>query len=536
MSIWDAYLACRRLAAAVESLACRGGGNGRRSGLKIRWGASSVPVRFRPPACFIDVRSAKRRRELFNRRESASMRWGRGGRMERENEMVIARALRDWERALLDACDLYLVGGTVRDILRGAPIDSIDEDYVASRIALEDLTRILERFGSLNLVGRSFGVIKFTARSERTVDISLPRTEFSTGPGHRDFDVRFDPSLPIERDLERRDFTMNSMAFHLGRGVLVDPLGGRDDLDRALLRVNRDDSFEEDPLRILRGAQFMARFGLTVEKGTRECMGRDARLVATISAERVRDELTKLLLLSERPSAGFLLMHETGVLEIILPELDRTYGEAQNEYHPDDIFMHSLRSCDLARSELSVRWSALLHDIGKKDRKQIVDGRTVFYRHEQDSARMAEEILGRLRYPRELSSRIVDLVKHHMFNITDEWSDGAVRRFISRVGRENIDVLLELREADGRSRGDEEVIAQNARIRDRLRRITESDAAFKIQDLAIGGRDVMDALDLEPGPEVGETLRRLLDAVLDDPAKNTRENLLAIVRAMKQRG
>ncbi len=452
--------------------------------------------------------------------------------MNGDNEVTLRRGIHPWERALLEACGLYLVGGTVRDILRGAPVEAIDEDYLVSGIGLEDLAGILERFGTLNLVGRSFGVIKFTAAGGRTVDISLPRTEFSTGPGHRDFDVSFDPSLPVERDLERRDFTINSMAFDLGSSVVVDPLGGREDLDRGLLRVNRDDSFREDPLRMLRGAQFMARFGLAVEEGTRACMRRDRALVASVSAERVRDELTKLLVLAPKPSAGFMFMHEEGILEIVLPELDRTYGETQNEYHPDDVFMHSLRSCDLAPADIVLRWSALLHDVGKKDRKQVVGGRTVFYRHEQDGARMAGEILGRLRYPRETQARVVHLIEHHMFNVTDEWSDGAVRRFISRVGKESVGDLLALREADGRSRGDEAVAAQNERIRARMRRIAESDAAFKITDLAVGGREVIDALGIEPGPGVGAVLKELLELVLEDPGKNTREDLLSILREM----
>lgn len=455
--------------------------------------------------------------------------------MNHEIGMTLRRGLREWERVLLESCDLYLVGGTVRDIMRGAALESIDEDYLAAGIRPDELAGILERFGRLNLVGRSFGVIKFSAEGERTVDISLPRTEFSTGPGHRDFEVRFDPRLPVERDLERRDFTINSMAWHLGTGVLVDPLGGSEDLDRGLLRVNRDDSFREDPLRMLRAVQFMARFGLDVEEGTRICIARDRALVTTVSAERVGGEMTKLLTLAERPSAGLIFMRETGFLEAILPELGRTFGESQNEYHPDDVFMHSLRSCDHAPADLGLRWSALLHDIGKKDRKQVVDGRTVFYRHERDSARMAAEILDRLRYPRELVSRVVNLIEHHMFNITDEWSDGAVRRFIARVGRESVEDLLALREADGLSRGDAAVTAQNARIRERIRRIAESDAAFKIADLAVGGREVMDALGLESGPRVGEALRALLEAVLDDPRRNTRDDLMRLLDERKKK-
>ena len=452
--------------------------------------------------------------------------------MNKKKEPELSRGLYAWEKELLEMCDLYLVGGTVRDMLLGAPASSLDEDYLAAGIEIGDLVSALGRFGKLNLVGKSFGVIKFTPASERTVDVSLPRTEFSTGVGHRDFSVQFDPHLPVEKDLERRDYTINSMAFHIGKRSVVDPLGGRPDLERRILRVNRSDSFLEDPLRILRGVQFMARFDLTVEDETRALMRRYRELLASISPERIREELNKMLLLAENPSRGFVCMHEEGILALILPEVENTYGEEQNEYHPDDIFMHCLKSCDRAKPELHLRWSALLHDIGKKEMRQVVDGRTVFYRHEEVSARAARAVLERFRYPRELQNKVVSLITHHMFNITEEWSDSAVRRFIARVGKENLDDLLALREADGLSRGDTNVIEHNAMIRSRLDRILASEAAFKIKDLAIGGAEIMEALGIGPGPEVGEILQRLLDAVLENPGYNTREKLSELARGL----
>jgi tRNA nucleotidyltransferase (CCA-adding enzyme) len=449
--------------------------------------------------------------------------------MDRHDRLEVARPLHSWEEALVEACDLYLVGGAVRDLLLGASANSLDEDYLAANISLENLATLLEQFGSVNLVGKSFGVIKFTPLSHRTVDVSMPRMEFSTGPGHRDFSVRFDPRLPVEKDLERRDYTINSMALHLGTRVLVDPLGGRTDLERRLLRVNRPDSFRDDPLRILRGVQFLARFELGVDPETRDLMRRDRELLMTVSPERVRDELNKMLLLAEKPSRGFVFMHDEGILGIVLPELEYTYGEEQNEYHPDDVFTHSLKACDFARAELCLRWSALLHDIGKKDMKQVVDGRTVFYRHEERSAEMADAILERLRFPHDERARIVSLIEHHMFNMTDGWSDGAVRRFLARVGVENIDDLIVLREADGLSRGDERVVAENAQMRERIQRIRVSDAAFKITDLAITGSDVMETLGIREGREVGEILRKLFDIVLENPGRNSREELISLV-------
>jgi tRNA nucleotidyltransferase (CCA-adding enzyme) len=455
--------------------------------------------------------------------------------MNRQTTFDPGRERYAWERHLLEVCDLYLVGGTVREILRGAGTGSLDEDYLASGIEYDDLVSRLERFGSVNLVGKSFGVIKFTPPSERTVDISLPRTEFSTGIAHRDFSVRFDPRLPVEKDLERRDFTVNSMALHVGTHLLVDPLGGRADLEKRLLRVNRRDSFLEDPLRILRGVQLMARLDFTIEELTRADMRSNVALLASVSAERVRDELNKMLELAAAPSRGFVFMHEEGILPFVLPELEATFGVEQNEFHPDDVFMHSLKSCDRARPELHLRWSALLHDIGKKEMKQVVDGRTVFYRHEEASARDAEAILDRLRCPRELRKKVVSLIVHHMFNITDDWSETAVRRFIVRAGRENLDDLLALREADGLSRDDGAVVAQNAAIRKRFERVLASEAAFKIGDLAIGGADIMETLGIAEGPEVGKILRTLFEAVVENPEENNRERLIALVLRSRER-
>ena len=452
--------------------------------------------------------------------------------MNSHKKLDLGRGLHAWEAALLDAGDLYLVGGTVRDMLLGADIDSVDADYLVTGITLEDCISRLERFGALSFVGKSFGVLKFTPRSERTVDVSLPRTEFSTGPAHRDFEVRFDPHLAVEKDLERRDYTINSMAFDLRKRGLIDPLGGERDLDAKVLRVNRSASFIEDPLRILRGVQFMARFGLAVDEGTRDLMQRDRGLLGSVSPERVRDELNKMMRFAATPSSGFLFMHDEGILGIILPELESTFGVEQNEFHPDDVFMHSLKSCDRARADLRLRWSALLHDLGKKDMKQLVDGRAVFYRHEERSAQIADEILERLRFPNDLRRRIVSLIENHMFNMTPDWSDAAVRRLVARVGTENIDDLLALREADGLSRGEERTLDENRTIRERISRILESDAAFKIKDLAITGEDVMKVLGMEEGPEVGAILRKLFDIVLEHPELNSRESLIALVGKM----
>ncbi len=427
-------------------------------------------------------------------------------------------------------CDLFLVGGVVRDHLLGRAHLTLDFDYIVSGIGEDDLLSMLEALGRADLVGRSFGVIKFKTPEGITVDIALPRSEVSTGPGHRDFEVISDPDMPVASDLERRDFTVNSMALSLRNFELVDPLGGADDLEKRVLRVNRDTSFVEDPLRIMRGVQFMSRFGLEVESGTRTLMERDRDLLKSVSMERIRDELNKMMLLAERPSEGFIFMHETGILPLVIPELDDTWGVDQNEFHPDDVFHHSVKSCDIAEQELLIRWSALLHDLGKLKMKTELNGRIVFHRHEEESARLAEEILTRLMFPVSFVNSAKHLVSHHMFMITEEWSDSAVRRFVARVGLENIDDLFEIRKADGASRGDGRIGEEVEYSRSRIEKVIGEESAFKRSDLAIAGAEVMEIAGIEPGPRVGEILDELLEAVLDHPEQNSRDKLEEMIR------
>ena len=451
--------------------------------------------------------------------------------MYREKEIRLGRPLHAWERAIADEGNLYLVGGIVRDILLGGSSDSPDTDYVVCGIEYERLLMLLEPFGRTHLVGKSFGVLKFDAPEGATVDISLPRTEVSTGDGHRDFDVRYDPDLAIEKDLERRDYTINSMALAVSDESIVDPLGGRRDLGERILRVNRESSFVEDPLRMLRGVQFMARFDLEVEGETRRLMEKHADFLGTVSAERVREELNKLML-SPRPSGGFIFMHETGLLRGVLPELDESWGIEQNEFHPDDVFFHSVKSCDEAPLDLVVRWAALLHDIDKPAMKRVVDGRTVFYRHEEVGAETTRRILERLRFPADFTNRVSTLVARHMFNITEEWSDGAIRRFIAKVGREELEYLYALRIADARSRGDANAGAYVKWLRGEIERVLDRDDTLKRTDLAISGRDVMELLGIEEGARIGEVLEALLERVMDDPTLNEREALTELVREM----
>ena len=394
--------------------------------------------------------------------------------------------------------------------------------------------QLLRKHGDVSLVGRSFGVLKFTPSAEEdgrrvTHDIALPRSEQSTGSGHRDFTVDFDPDLPVERDLLRRDFTMNALAENCATREIVDPSNGRADIESKTLRMVFPNTFREDPLRILRGAQFIARFELTLDPETRVEMEACAEMVATLSMERVAEELTKLLTLSDRPSVGFQLLQELGVLKVLLPEMEEMVGVDQpGGYHAYPVFEHSLYTADAAKKNLRLRWAALLHDINKPQCKAVDGEKATFYGHDKKGSRTAKRILRRLRYSNELADDVSTLIERHMF--TTGVTDKGVRRLIRWLGTDLIYDLLDLRRADVIAQGmggtTEDVDELEQRIEEEINR----KSPFGLRDLAINGQDLMSEFNLSPGPRIGAVLHYLLECVLDDPSLNDRDNLLRLSR------
>lgn len=439
-----------------------------------------------------------------------------------------------WLTDLLRQGEVYEVGGSVRDRLMGHQVAAKDRDYLVCSIPIDQLQKLLRRHGDVSLVGKSFGVLKFTPHPEEdgrrvTHDIALPRSEQSTGTGHKDFAVDFDPDLPVERDLLRRDFTMNALAENCATHEVVDPADGKADIETKTLRMVFPNTFREDPLRILRGAQFIARFGLTLDPATRAEMKECAEMVATLSMERVAEELTKLLTLAPKPSVGFQLLQELGVIEVLLPEMEEMVGVDQpGGHHAYPVFEHSLYAADAAKPKLPLRWAALLHDINKPQCKAIDGEKATFYGHDKKGSRTAKRILRRLRYPNELAEDVSTLIERHMF--TTDITDKGVRRLIRWLGPELIFDLLDLRRADVIAQGmggtTEDVDELEQRIKDEINR----KSPFGLRDLAINGRDLMAEFDLPPGPRLGALLHYLLECVLDDPARNDRVILLDLSR------
>ena len=442
--------------------------------------------------------------------------------------------------AALPAFGVYAVGGRVRDEVRseldGVPRPAKDLDYVAVGLDLAELVRRLETVGRADVVGAAFSVVKCTLDGV-TVDVALPRRERSSGPGHREFIVEAGPAVSLEDDLARRDFRMNMLARTLPAGELVDPYDGEADIRARRIDILRPEAFEEDPLRMLRACQFAARFEYDVTPATMAAMRAAAHLAPTISADRVRDELGKLLELAPRPSAGFELMRQAGLLERLLPEVAEGIGVEQNEYHAYDVYRHSLATLDATPpGDLVLRLAALLHDVAKPRTK---DG-PHFYRHEIVGEELAREILPRLRFSSDEVEAVAGLVRHHMYAADPELSAATIRRFIRRVGKENLQRQFALRAADVVGSGLPKRGEHNEQFQRRVAEIVDERPPLSVLDLAIGGDEVIaEAIRAgklpagsRGGPLVGDALQRLLEQVTDDPARNERAQLLAAVREM----
>ncbi len=419
----------------------------------------------------------------------------------------------------------FLVGGAIRDMLLGRAVTDFD---IATDARPEDVQRIFRR---VIPTGIRHGTVTVLFRGSQ-FEVTTFRVEEDYRDGRRPAAVHFTPS--IEEDLKRRDFTINALAYDLGGNRLLDPHDGAGDLKRRQIRAIGDplERFREDGLRPIRACRFAAQLGFHIEAATFAAIGGALDTVRQVSMERVREELERLLA-APLPSAGFQCLLEAGLLEIFLPELARCRGVEQRERHCYDVFEHSLYTCDAApRDNLGLRLAALLHDVGKPAALSRGEGGSLsFHGHEILSARLAEQITRRLKFPNRVIQKVAHLVRHHMFNYQEEWSDAAIRRFIARVEPENIPELLALRRADqiGRCRT-REISANLIEFERRIQRVMAGDKALGLKDLAVDGRDLMERLSLAPGPQVGLILNFLLESVLEDPALNRRETLLEIAR------
>lgn len=433
--------------------------------------------------------------------------------------------------------EAYLVGGALRDTIMGKEAHDWD---VATSAKPEDVMRIFRRVIPTGIKHGTVTVLFM----KRQIEVTTFRTESEYSDGRHPDKVQFASS--VEEDLSRRDFTMNAMAASLRDGRIVDPFCGREDIIARTIRTvgNAHERFMEDGLRPIRAIRFASQLEFSIEKSTFSDIFNAETLekVAGISAERFRDEFCKILL-SRRPSAGLALLEQTGILRIFVPELLEGRGCVQRDsrgFHEFNVLDHNFRACDGAPCDkLNVRLAALFHDIAKPRTKTVSEdcGEIHFYNHECAGEKISQDVMRRLKFSNDTIQKVSHLVREHMFFYESSWSDAAVRRFVRRVGAENIDDLFDLRLADVcgmQGENQKESSAESrlsnegkslSELKGRIEKVLSQNSALSLKDLAIDGNDLI-AIGMNPGKEIGAALKELLEFVTDSPEMNTRERLL----------
>ena len=431
---------------------------------------------------------------------------------------------------------VWCVGGAIRDAILKQLHQSesiVLGDWDVASTATPD--QVIGLFRRVVPSGIRHGTVTVVL-PDQTVEVTTLRGEHGYSDGRRPDAVVF--VTDIVQDLARRDFTINAIAYDPIGDSLIDPFGGIADLTLNCLRAvgNPSERFSEDGLRVLRAARFTATLGVDIEASTMAAMRPSLASYRNVSSERIRDEWIKALK-APTPSRAFRTMREHGMLDITAPELVRMHNCEQNRHHRHDVWEHTLATVDcVTRESLPLRLAALFHDIGKPSARATSPktGDFTFHDHEIQGARLTDAILRRLRFPNDLRELAVALVRHHLIVYTPSWSDAAVRRWINRVTPQLTGNLLALARADVAAKGRDasSQLDALAELEQRVRRAFDSKQAFALKDLAITGNQLMQALDIAPGPAVGRLLRDLLEDVLEAPEHNERERLLERAREL----
>lgn len=462
--------------------------------------------------------------------------------------------------------EAYLVGGSVRDLMLKRKPKDFD---IATNAYPEE---VQELFPKTIATGAKFGTMVVVMEDEDgeryNVEVTTYRSESDYFGGRWPAKVEF--SKKIEDDLKRRDFTINALAINLELinnpddildEVVIDLFGGRNDLKNKIIKAVGDpvERFEEDGLRPVRACRLASQLEFDIDEETFKAIPQMLDVVQNVSVERFREEFSKLLYGSAKPSYGINLLKDSGILKLFIPELLECIGVTQPEFHTDDVYTHSLKTLDLAQDEIKL--AALFHDIGKAGTMSQDDTGTHFYQHDVVGAQTTEDILKRLKYSNKEIEHTATLIRHHMFyypsadwrkeqasNIHEYtfsekelekleidnqtrtvggWTDAAIRRFISKVGGiENINDLIKLRIADATANPKTTFSpVEIEALQQRIAKVLEEDAALKIEDLNVSGHDLME-IGVEKGPMIGKLLNQLLEDVIDDPGLNTKEELL----------
>ena len=418
--------------------------------------------------------------------------------------------------------EALVVGGCVRDLLLNKEPDDWD---ITTNAVPEEIQKIFPD----HFYANKFFTVTVLLESEnprlKEIEVTTYRSDHKYTDHRRPEKVTY--AKTIEEDLSRRDFTINAIALQEDR--IIDPFNGQADLKARIIRTvgNPEDRFKEDALRMMRAARLATVLNFTIEEETKKAIQAHAQLLKEISAERVRDELLKIVM-AERAKQGIELLRELKLLQYSMPELQEGYGVEQNKHHKYSVWEHNLLSLEYSVKQkwnLEVRMASLLHDIAKPRVKQGTGRDSTFYGHEIVGAKMAKHMLLHLKFPSQDIEKITKLIRYHMFYYNvDEVTESSVRRLVRKIGPEHIEDLLKLRMADRIGSGVPK--AQPYKLR-HWRYMIERVARdpMSVTMLKINGDEIIKLLKITPGPRIGWLLHILFGEVLDDPKKNNRAHL-----------
>lgn len=433
--------------------------------------------------------------------------------------------------------EVYLVGGGVRDTL----IDKVAKDWDMTTNATPDE---IQKLFPKGFYDNKFGTVGIPLKNKTVVEITTYRTEH----GHKDRrrPEKVEWGKTIDEDLSRRDFTINAIAMKLNFPdyktdfEIVDPFEGKKDIESKIIRAVGDPKlrFKEDALRLMRAIRLATELSFTIEEQTWNEIINDAELINDISKERIQIELLRILA-SEYPYEGLMLLKNSGLLKYIIPELLEGEGISQvrpGRHHTTDVFTHNVMSLKFCPStDPIVRFATLIHDVGKpKVESKDENGLVIFHNHEIAGAQIARVICERLKFSKKDRDKVINLIRWHMFTVDEKITDAAVRRFIRRVGVENVKDMMDLRIGDRLGGGTQ--TAESWRLKLFKERVEEQlkPAPFSINDLALDGNDIIKILGIKPGPKIGEILQKLFEEVDEDLSRNTKEYLTTRVKELSE--
>jgi len=437
---------------------------------------------------------------------------------------VVCKTLQD------SGFEAWIVGGAVRDLIMGREAHDWD---LATNARPEQVCRL---FDKVIETGIQHGTVTVMVPGDPNgIEVTTYRGDGTYSDGRHPDGVVFKDT--IEEDLSRRDFTINAIAlnpFGDGDNLFCDPFQGRKDIAAKVIRTVGDpfQRFAEDGLRVLRAARFAATLNFRVDPPTLKAIESSLQSFAKVSVERVQAEWLKAMA-ADKPSTAFHIMMVTGMLQVHVPEMLPMFGCTQNAYHAYDVWQHTMKVLDACSVEDPIlRVAALFHDICKPATKGThkETGDATFYNHEVEGADLTEQILTRLKFSTVDKVRIVHLIRHHLIHYHSGWDNSAIRRWVNKVGLEHIESLCDLARADIEGKGPAKKakdVSSINELEDRIRTLQRTEVMpTSTRVLALDGKVLMQHFGLTPGPKVGKVLRALLGVVMDDPSKNTLEQLL----------